>query len=178
MDRTIAERTPTTWGSGKDSEPEAPGPQHEDTPGVVDPQTPKQPSVAPEPGAPGTDTTIVTQPDEEGGSPSTSGSDEEDDESDTESVHEVEVISEEAEPNVVVGNQLSLAIGGPKPVQSVLMVGSLQRQFGTTRQFKNGDVIEFSGTLEIRGAGVELKGKKGIPTRVQKAIIATLDLAD
>lgn len=85
---------------------------------------------------------------------------------------------EEPEPNVVTGNQLTLNVGGPKPVQSRLKVNAKQMEFGTTRQWKVGDVIHFNGTIEVRGAGVELMGKKGIPTRIQKAIIATLNLED
>lgn len=90
----------------------------------------------------------------------------------------VAVQPDDIEPNVVEGNQLSLNVGGPKPVQSQLNIGSLQRQFGTTKQFKNGDVIEARVRIEVFGAGVELKGKKGIPTRMHKARIATFDILD
>lgn len=70
-------------------------------------------------------------------------------------------------------NQLSLAIGGPKPKSSILKIMSKQQKFGTTRQFKNMERIPFSGYLEARGVAVDVQAN-GFVQRLQKAVISEL----
>lgn len=68
-------------------------------------------------------------------------------------------------------NQLTLAVGGPKPKSSILKVLARQQKFGTTRQFKNGERIPFSGVLEVREVSIKQEANGHI-LRTQKAVIA------
>lgn len=88
---------------------------------------------------------------------------------------EVEETEDDNPPVNEGSNQLSLAIGGPKPKSSILKIMAKQQKFGTTRQFKNMQRIPFSGVLEIRGVGVDVQAN-GHVQRLQKAVIAELVL--
>jgi hypothetical protein len=70
-------------------------------------------------------------------------------------------------------NQLSLAIGGPKPKSSILKIMTKQQKFGTTKQWKNMERIPFSGYLEVRGVAIDVQAN-GFVQRLQKAVISEL----
>lgn len=91
---------------------------------------------------------------------------------------EDEVLEGEIEEDDVVpvnegSNQLTLAIGGPKPKSSILKIMAKQQKYGTTRQFKNLERIPFSGYLEVRGVAVDVQAN-GFVQRMQKAVISEL----
>lgn len=106
-----------------------------------------------------------------------------DDEDETTSEEEVlEGEVEEDNPPVNEGsNQLSLAIGGPKPVESVLKIQSHQQSFGSTRQFKNLERIPVTAWLEIREVAAPVQDN-GKVKRVHKArltqIVFDADIED
>ena len=91
---------------------------------------------------------------------------------------QVEDPAEDDNPPVNEGsNQLTLAIGGPKPKSSILKILAKQLKFGTTRQFKNMERIPFSGVLEVTGVAVDTE-QNGHVLRTQKAKIAELYFGD
>lgn len=81
--------------------------------------------------------------------------------------------------NFVNGNQLTMKIAGGrlKPTQSTLKVRARTREFGTTKEWKIGDRVEFNGVLEVRKVEVEQKSNGRI-VRIQHAIITECDLLD
>lgn len=99
-----------------------------------------------------------------------------DTEEDTELV-EVEEVGEEEnitnEENVVIGSQLTLAVGGAKPKNSILQIAGKQIELGQ-QQVKHGDVIEGTIRLEIRRVAFDTK-KQGV-MRSHRAVITNIDL--
>lgn len=86
---------------------------------------------------------------------------------------EIEIEEDDNPPVNEASNQLTLAIGGPKPKSSILKIMSKQQKFGSTRQFRNMERIPFSGFLEVRGVAIDVQAN-GFVQRMQKAVISEL----
>lgn len=87
---------------------------------------------------------------------------------------EVEEAEDDSPPVNEGSNQLTLAIGGPKPIESVLKILGHQQSFGSTRQFKNLERIPITAWLEIREVAAPVQDN-GKVKRVHKARLTQIE---
>lgn len=87
---------------------------------------------------------------------------------------ELEEPEDDNQPVNEGSNQLTLAIGGPKPIESVLKITGHQQSFGSTRQFKNLERIPITAWLEIREVAAPVQDN-GKVKRVHKARLTQIE---
>lgn len=91
---------------------------------------------------------------------------------------EGEIVDDADDEDVSVNagaSQLTLAIGGPKPVESLLKIRAKQIKYGTQRQFKNLERIPIKGYIEIRKVAGATQ-KNGKVHREQEAILTEITI--
>jgi hypothetical protein len=81
------------------------------------------------------------------------------------------------DPNVVIGNQLSLTVKGAKPTTSTLTIKGLSKKVGTTEQWQKGEVKRFVATIRCDHVGFTdlARGGKGTQ-RSHRFVIEDFDL--
>lgn len=87
--------------------------------------------------------------------------------------------SDEREPNIVNegASQLTLAIGGPKPVESTLKIRTKTIKYGSSRQFKQIERIPITAVLEIRRVGSDVPNN-GKALRFHEAVLTEIELSE
>jgi len=86
---------------------------------------------------------------------------------------ETEIEEDDNPPVNEASSQLTLAIGGPKPIESSLKIRGHQQKFGVTRQFKNLERIPITAWLEVRRVAADVQNN-GKVHRMHEAILTEI----